>query len=325
MSSREITRALPHERRNVNQPSGRNSHGTTSISRMTRNATHYQANNSMGTRNHRNSNSQIGSNLSASTSTAASGMINNQHDDSAQPIYKARPTMVIEGVTYYAFRASLRSPLIGQPHSCVGAYAPDEDLAREDVARKLLRRMLIAPGKDIGDYNYYHVTKVEEKMRAIKHENEELKMEIGFLKEQMAALNFVENQIDFTVTSPHDVPTNESNHPNNTTVNNTNMPSWMEEMNTRLSEIEKAISKVLFVVQYAMFQAPDANKKKLKSTPLSCPTKSNAGKLDVSDYEDLADFEDEEDGNIMLDVSTEDEYTPWRGKRSKGKKAKQTV
>ncbi|KAJ1378919.1 hypothetical protein SESBI_47363 [Sesbania bispinosa] len=61
-----------------------------------------------------------------------------------QPLYKARSTLNIEGSDYSAFRATLRSPLIGHPQYCVGSYAPDEDFAREDVARKLLRRVLSA-------------------------------------------------------------------------------------------------------------------------------------------------------------------------------------
>ncbi|KAJ1376799.1 hypothetical protein SESBI_49567 [Sesbania bispinosa] len=55
-----------------------------------------------------------------------------------QPIYRSRPVMKIEGVDYYAFRASLIGKLHGIHHSAVGAYAPSEDLAREDSARKLL-------------------------------------------------------------------------------------------------------------------------------------------------------------------------------------------
>ncbi|KAJ1386969.1 hypothetical protein SESBI_40361 [Sesbania bispinosa] len=55
-----------------------------------------------------------------------------------QPIYKERPTMTIDGIVYHSFRATLRSPLIGNPNYCIGAYAPSEDLARENVARKLL-------------------------------------------------------------------------------------------------------------------------------------------------------------------------------------------
>ncbi|KAJ1377359.1 hypothetical protein SESBI_48982, partial [Sesbania bispinosa] len=61
-----------------------------------------------------------------------------------QPIYRSQPIMNIEGVGYYPFRASLIGKLHGIHHSAVGAYAPSEDLAREDAARKLLTRILAA-------------------------------------------------------------------------------------------------------------------------------------------------------------------------------------
>ncbi|KAJ1423165.1 hypothetical protein SESBI_12608 [Sesbania bispinosa] len=96
-----------------------------------------------------------------------------------QPMYKARPSMNLGGSLHYAYRATLRSPLIGDPHYCVGAYAPIEDLAQEDVARKLLRRLVVATGKQVLDFNYHRVAELEDKVRSISLHNAELKMENG--------------------------------------------------------------------------------------------------------------------------------------------------
>ncbi|KAJ1388038.1 hypothetical protein SESBI_39499 [Sesbania bispinosa] len=111
-----------------------------------------------------------------------------------QPIYRSRPIMNLEGVPYNAFRASLISKLHGIHHSAVGAYAPSEDLAREDAARKLLTRILAATGNQICDFNYYKVEALEEKMKALNIENTELKRENSYLKEKLCVFNYLENR-----------------------------------------------------------------------------------------------------------------------------------
>ncbi|KAJ1378120.1 hypothetical protein SESBI_48170 [Sesbania bispinosa] len=103
--------------------------------------------------------------------------------------------MTIDGIVYHSFRATLRSPLIGNPNYCLGAYAPSEDLARENVARKLLRRILEVTGKEILDYNFYRVANLENKVDSLTSDNEKLKMENGHLKEQIKALNYIDNSM----------------------------------------------------------------------------------------------------------------------------------
>ncbi|KAJ1422766.1 hypothetical protein SESBI_12812 [Sesbania bispinosa] len=73
--------------------------------------------------------------------------------------------------------------------------APTDDLAREDVARKLLNRILRATGKEVLDYNYYKVAKLEERMRSLEVQNDEIKMENGYLKEQLGVLNYIDHNM----------------------------------------------------------------------------------------------------------------------------------
>ncbi|KAJ1422765.1 hypothetical protein SESBI_12811 [Sesbania bispinosa] len=71
------------------------------------------------------------------------------------------------------------------------------------------------------------------------------------------------------------------------------------------------------------FTSPSTRKKKHDSTPLSCPPRTTGLFVNLSDYEDLDDDDDEGNSNIMLDVSTKDDYLPLTRSRVKVKKAKQ--
>ncbi|KAJ1378119.1 Ulp1 protease family, carboxy-terminal domain protein [Sesbania bispinosa] len=77
-------------------------------------------------------------------------------------------------------------------------------------------------------------------------------------------------------------------------------------MTTQLNEVEKSISKVLFCMQYAAFGNPNEDNKKSNNTPRSCPPRTQGKNLDLTDYEDLDDYGEEDHANIELDVSTED-------------------
>ncbi|KAJ1380125.1 hypothetical protein SESBI_46304 [Sesbania bispinosa] len=110
-----------------------------------------------------------------------------------QPMYTLCPTIQQDGKDFFAFRATIRTFVIGHPLHCIGSYYPSEDLAREDVARKLLGRLLAATTKEIGDYNYENMVELQDKLRSLKILNAELKMENGFLNQQLDAPNIVGN------------------------------------------------------------------------------------------------------------------------------------
>ncbi|KAJ1401863.1 hypothetical protein SESBI_28493 [Sesbania bispinosa] len=100
------------------------------------------------------------------------------------------------------------------------------------------------------------------------------------------------------------------------------MNAWREEVTTRLSEVEKTLSKILFCMQYAIFNSPKERKSTPMSTPKSCPQPSKKVTVNLSDYEDLDDYPDEEHANIEMDVTSEDDDMPKGRKKSKGRKKK---
>ncbi|KAJ1422767.1 Ribosomal protein L9/RNase H1, N-terminal [Sesbania bispinosa] len=64
---------------------------------------------------------------------------------------------MIEGHTYYRYRASLPTQVIGMPPISVGRYATDDNEAREDVALLLLQRLQATTGMRITYFNYSNV------------------------------------------------------------------------------------------------------------------------------------------------------------------------
>lgn len=69
--------------------------------------------------------------------------------------------MFRNGQTYYRFYASLPIALIGAPPVSMGRYATTEDMAREDVALLLLRRLIACSGRGIRDFNFNNISLYE--------------------------------------------------------------------------------------------------------------------------------------------------------------------
>ncbi|KAJ1423164.1 Ulp1 protease family, C-terminal catalytic domain [Sesbania bispinosa] len=98
------------------------------------------------------------------------------------------------------------------------------------------------------------------------------------------------------------------------------LSAWLEDISTRLNELEKSVSKVLFCLQLLAFNKPKDEEKKTTTTPISCPARTKPIRINLSDIEDLDDNDNEQQSNVMMDVSSEDPDMPKRRRSTRGRK-----
>ncbi|KAJ1427411.1 Ribonuclease H1, N-terminal [Sesbania bispinosa] len=101
------------------------------------------------------------------------------------PTYTRQEVKDINGKKYYRFMASLPTQVIGIPPVSLGRYALDENDAREDVVVSLLQRLQATTGLRVIDFNYRNVLWMEEYIRKLENEVEELIMVNVALVEEM--------------------------------------------------------------------------------------------------------------------------------------------
>ncbi|KAJ1422685.1 hypothetical protein SESBI_12876 [Sesbania bispinosa] len=116
-----------------------------------------------------------------------------------QPIYKRRDVRVKDNVVYYQYSLTIKTRLLGSRYWW-GNYSSYQENAREDVAAKVVSKLLFVTGKNIGDYNYYKKVELEKELKNMKEEmdklrgeNNDLRLENGCLHEEIRLLNFVDN------------------------------------------------------------------------------------------------------------------------------------
>ncbi|KAJ1400732.1 Ulp1 protease family, C-terminal catalytic domain [Sesbania bispinosa] len=97
----------------------------------------------------------------------------------------------------------------------------------------------------------------------------------------------------------------------------TKIGAWMEQISHRLIKVERTNSKILTWLESSNNTCNQRNATGIKTGhgPASCPARTNAIRINLSDYEDLDDYSDEEDADVMMNVSSEDEDKVKRGKR----------
>ncbi|KAJ1380123.1 hypothetical protein SESBI_46302 [Sesbania bispinosa] len=102
--------------------------------------------------------------------------------------YTRQDVKQIGGKIYFRFIASLPSQVIGLPPISLGRYAMDENDAREDVVVILLQRLQASTGLKVVDFNYRNVLWMEEYIRKLESEADELVMVNATLVEEMRIL-----------------------------------------------------------------------------------------------------------------------------------------
>ncbi|KAJ1376233.1 hypothetical protein SESBI_50163 [Sesbania bispinosa] len=109
--------------------------------------------------------------------------------------YKHNHVRVTNNELHYQYTAYVKSHLLGRS-LWVGDYAADEEEAHEDVVEKVLSQLLFVTGKEIGDYNYYKVAKLEKDIKKLQQdydklaaENDALKLENGYLNDKVRLLS----------------------------------------------------------------------------------------------------------------------------------------
>ncbi|KAJ1404103.1 hypothetical protein SESBI_26840 [Sesbania bispinosa] len=117
----------------------------------------------------------------------------------AKPTYRLRDVRLKDNVRHYHYSLSINTHMLGS-RLWWGDYSPCEHEAREDVARKVLTNLMFATGKDVGDYNYYNMAKLQKEVKNLKHDIANLREEISSLglenaclQEEIRLLNFVDS------------------------------------------------------------------------------------------------------------------------------------
>ncbi|KAJ1386786.1 hypothetical protein SESBI_40529 [Sesbania bispinosa] len=103
----------------------------------------------------------------------------------AHPNYTRVEGKNVDGHIFYRYRGSLPIVLLGIPPVSLGRFASDENEAREDVALLLLQRLKAATSMRIIDYNYHNVLWMEDYIKKLEGEVEELVMVNATLSEEM--------------------------------------------------------------------------------------------------------------------------------------------
>jgi len=91
-----------------------------------------------------------------------------------EPAYRYVDCGAVEGMSYVRWKGSLRTKFFKTPIVLLSGYAPNDDLAREDVALLLLREIVKVSNLAIRDFNYHTVASLEEQLRLLKSENLEI-------------------------------------------------------------------------------------------------------------------------------------------------------
>lgn len=104
------------------------------------------------------------------------------------PVYKLHEVKLIGAVQYRRYYATLSTSADGVPCVCMGRFGKDDYDAQEDVAARLLQRLMQVCGRKIRDFNYYNVEMLESQLRKTIDEKFELSMEIGMLSKELALM-----------------------------------------------------------------------------------------------------------------------------------------
>ncbi|KAJ1378730.1 Ulp1 protease family, C-terminal catalytic domain [Sesbania bispinosa] len=195
-----------------------------------------------------------------------------------RPVYKKLNEHVTNGFRYYKYEVNVHLHALPNENNFNGRYACTEDFAREDATRVALSHFLPIIGKDVWDLHYTRSRELEKILASQKAEIEIQKAEISLLHEKLRL-----------------------------------------QISHRLIKLERTTSKILTWLESSTTTGikKDGTRGKNGHGPSSCPPRTNAIRIDLSDYEDLDDYSDEEEADVLMDVSSEDDIKMKRGKRIK--------
>ncbi|KAJ1404244.1 Ulp1 protease family, C-terminal catalytic domain [Sesbania bispinosa] len=252
-----------------------------------------------------------------------------------RPEYNKVGVTVKNRYSYYKYEVTMNYSEEPWIQKFMGRYARTEDFAREDAARVAINWLIPKIGKDVWDVHYTTRKELEKKVVAQEAEIDAMKAEINMLKAMDSSNQTLEDATnDFPFTRERTegdsknkgYPPSINMHPaqkQNESPEATKIGAWMEtiiivqQISHRLLRLERCTSKILTWIESSTTTKLKKNVSgaNVVHVPTGCPARTNAIRIDLSDYEDLDDYSDEEEANVVMDVSSEDEVKNKRSKR----------